>query len=86
MPVRRSGRFARSWPASVVLLDERPQRAEQGGKGRNVNCRRYDRCLDHTIERGWEGFDCGACSVMDEYTADELRAEGARIQRRWGLP
>lgn len=47
---------------------------------RNVLCEFYDRCLDLTLLRGWEGFSCGKCTCFSliqksplEWEEDMLR-------------
>lgn len=37
---------------------------------RNVFCRNYGSCLDHTIEQKWEGFSCEACRGYERERLD----------------
>jgi hypothetical protein len=69
-------------PIVVPLLTvERPREAPEGGEGRRIWCRRYDGCLTHAWARGWRGFDCAACEVDDEISADERLVDIAGCKR-----
>lgn len=54
-------------------------------RAREINCRRYDTCLDYAIAHDWPGFHCGACDVDDELTLDEQRAQAAGVYRLWRI-
>lgn len=40
----------------------KPVKARIGEGFRNIDCERYDECLDYAARNDWRGFDCGTCS------------------------
>jgi hypothetical protein len=47
---------------------------------RNVFCRNYGECLDHTIQKKWPGFSCERCSSYEQerFEGDQLGDDYAR--------
>lgn len=37
---------------------------------RNVFCKHYNACLDHAIEKNWQGFSCEACRGYERERMD----------------
>lgn len=69
-------------PIVVPLLTvERPQEAPEGGEGRRLWCRRYDRCLTFAAAKGWTGFAYTTCKIDNKISADERLAEAAKLSR-----
>lgn len=84
VPKPQRGRPEGSYRLPVVvplLTVERPREAPEGGKGRRLWCRKYDRCLNFAVARGWSGFDCGGCDVRDEVSEDERLLDIAGVRR-----
>lgn len=86
---RRREREGLSFQSVTAILPggatptEAQQEHDERRIDRRVLCRRYDRCLDHAIERRWEGFACSGCSVSDELTFAEVVAEQRRRVERY---
>lgn len=45
---------------------EGPLRSERDvAQHRRLYCGSYDRCLDHSVQEGWDGFTCTHCPLRD---------------------
>lgn len=52
-------------PTPVSL--EGPLRSEQDVlTHRRLYCVSYDRCLDHSVQQGWDGFTCTHCPLQKD--------------------
>ena len=48
---------------------------------RNLYCHNYDRCLDHAVKSGWEGWSCHNCPLFQQ-EGETPRAEDFASQGR----
>lgn len=49
---------------------------------RNLNCVRYDTCLDEAVRRGWQSFTCMKCPLYAVAAAPQMGIEAYATQRR----
>jgi len=42
------------WPIHISMVD----------KHRNLDCNRYEKCLDKAIRKNWRSFSCNRCSIF----------------------
>lgn len=43
---------------------------KEGYGYRNIDCNLYKECLDHVVEKDWDGFNCEDCTYKGEHPGD----------------
>jgi len=42
---------------------------------RNLDCARYDQCLDLAVKKNWKGFSCSRCPIFKAYLKERKKLE-----------
>jgi hypothetical protein len=58
-------------PAPAHLVED----PELAARARRLDCRAYDRCLEHAAAAGWRGFHCRGCRAYTPQTPRERHAD-----------
>ena len=67
---------------SPAPLDGQLRSERDVARHRRLYCSHYDKCLDESIRRNWQGFTCMRCPLSDQ--AENKPALGAFANHRRG--